>query len=198
MKTTTILMIIVFFALHACKTEKKSEDEKVNFGIYEIVKVEEIPNSIIDKLKTINIQFEKDKLQPIVGYIRKSELINIEKLSDKNVKLIKTTFTIDKDERYLAIVAIKDNPVITNSDIHKTKNNYKNIEIHFNMSGAKKWANMTNKNKGNMLAFVIDKEIVSMPYINAEIKSGIALINELENGIVAEKLSESLNSSISQ
>ena len=198
MKATTILMVTILFALHACKTEKKTDTEKINFGIYETVNVNEIPKSIIDTLKILEIQFEQNKQQPIIGYILTSKTIDFNKLMAKNVRLVKSAYTVDKDEKYFALVAIRENPIIGNSDIDKTKNKDKNVEIHFNKSGAEKWANMTNRNKGNMVAFVIDNEIISTPNINGEIKSGIAKINGLKNESIAEKISNSINSSTSE
>ena len=195
MKAKIIFMIIVLFAMNACKTEKKTDAETISFGIYETVNVKEIPKSIIDTLKTIEIQFEQNKQQPIIGYILKSKTIDLNKLSTKNVRIVQSANTVDKDEKYFALTAIRKNAVITNSDIDKTKNKGKNVEIHFNMSGAKRWAKMTNKNKGNMVAFVIDNEIISAPYINGEIKSGIALVNGLKDESIAEKISNSINSS---
>ncbi len=195
MKAITILMVIILFALHACKTDKKTDAETINFGIYETVNVKEIPKSVIDTLKTIEIEFEQNKQQPIIGYILTSKIIDFHKLTAKNVRLVKSAYTVDKDEKYFALIAIKENPIITNSDIEKTKNKDKNVEIHFNLRGAKKWANMTKKNKGDMVAFIIDSEMISMPYINTEIKSGIALINGLKDESTAEKISSSINSS---
>ena len=195
MKAKIFFIIIVLFALNACKTEKKSDAEKINFGIYETVNVKEIPKSIIDTLKTIEIQFEQNKQQPIIGYILTSETIDLNKITAKNIRLAKSAYTVDKDEKHFALVAIRENPIIRNSDINNTKNKDKNIEIHFNKRGSKKWTNMTIKNKGNVVAFVIDNEIISTTYINAEIKSGIALINGLKDESIAKKISSSINSS---
>lgn len=197
MKTTNLLTIAILFALHSCNSGEKSNAQKVRFGIYETVKVKEIPNSIIEMLKTTNIQFEKDKQLPIIGYILKTDSVHFQvDFSKENIKMVKTIYTIDKEGKYYALVAIKYKPVINNSDIQKTKSKKQNVEIYFNLNGSRKWADMTKNNIGNMVAFTIDEQIYSLPNVNGEIKSGIALISGLGNETIAKKLSDSLNSSI--
>lgn len=188
MKTATILIMIVLFTLLACKTEKKMNTTKIDFAIYETVMVKEIPNSIIDILKTTNIQFETNTQQPIVGYILKSESFDLSILSKDNIKLLKTAYTIDNDNKYFALVAVKRNPELTGSNIKMTKENNENVEIHFNSEGTIKWTDITRNNIGKMVAFIVENEILSMPYVNGEIKSGIALINGLESELIAKKI----------
>ena len=62
------------------------------------------------------------------------------------------------------------------------------------MKGANKWADLTKKNIGKTLAFIIDNQIYTMPVINTEIRNGVALINGLENETFSKNISESLNS----
>ena len=114
-------------------------------------------------------------------------------LSKENFKLVKTIYTVDNEQKYDGIVALKTNPGIDNSDIKKTKCNGNMVEIYFNSKGAEKWAELTRKNIGNSVAFIIDNQIYSMPIVNGEIKNGIALINELENEAIAKSIAESLN-----
>ena len=73
MRTTNFLSIIILFVLLSCSSGEKTNAQKVSFGIYETVKIIEIPNSIIEKLKTSNIQFEKNVQLPIIGYLTKTE-----------------------------------------------------------------------------------------------------------------------------
>jgi preprotein translocase subunit SecD len=198
MKTTSFLTIMILFILCSCNSAEKTNAQKVNFGIYETIKIKDLPSSIIDSLKTKNIKLEKDEQQPIIGYILKSDS-GIMKVActKENIKLVKTAYPIDKEGKYYAIVALKGNPVISNSDIQKTKGKNQNVEIYFKLDGAKKWANLTKNSIGNAVAFIIDDQIYTMPKINAEIKNGAALINGLENETLAKKISTSLNSSIS-
>ena len=194
----TVSTIAVLFAFSSCNSGEKTNTQKVKFGLYETIKVVELPASLIDTLKKTDIKIEKDIQQPIIGYVLQNESVEIQlDFFKENIRLVKTAYSVDNDGKYFALVAIKYNPVIDNADIQKAKNTGDNVEIHFNMKGAKKWANMTKNNIGNMLAFTIDNKIYSMPYINGEIRSGIALISGLKNEIIAKNLSDSLNSSIS-
>jgi preprotein translocase subunit SecD len=130
--------------------------------------------------------------------MQKAAFLNLKvNLSTESFKLAKTVYPVDKDGQYYAIVVIKQNPVIVTSDIKKTANKGNSIEIYFTLSGAKKWADLTKNNIGKKLAFVIDNEIYAMPDINGEINYGVAKISGLESETVAEKLSVSLNRSIS-
>ena len=109
---------------------------------------------------------------------------------------MKTRSTVDKEGKYFAIAAIKPIAALDNSDIQKTKDKDKSVEIHFNLRGANKWAEMTKNNTGRSVAFVINDQIYAMPYVNGEIRGGIAIITGLENDSIAEALSKSLNASI--
>ena len=199
MKTLNLLAIIFLFVLSSCNPGVKTNGKKVTFGVYEVVYVNEIPKSIVETLKAKNIRLESNPQLSIVGYIQKtdSSLLQLD-LSRANLKLVKTIYTVDKDNKYNAIVAIKPNPDIDNSDIENTKSNGNKVEIYFNQKGAEKWAELTKKNIGKTLAFIIDNKVYTMPVVNAEIRNGAALINGLENETFAKNISESLNSGISE
>jgi preprotein translocase subunit SecD len=199
MKTLSLITIIFLFVLSSCNFGVKTNGRKVTFGIYEVVNVNRIPQSIIDTLKAKNDLLENNPQLSIVGYIQKADSSFLQlDLSRDNLELVKTLYTVDKDNKYYAIVAIKPNPVIDNSDIKNTKSNSNNVEIYFNLKGANKWADLTKKNIGKTLAFIIDYKVYTMPVINAEIRNGVALINGLENETFSKNISESLNSSISE
>jgi preprotein translocase subunit SecD len=44
-----------------------------------------------------------------------------------------------------------------------------------------------------VVALVIDGEVYSLPYVNAEIRNGMAMITGLENEELAKKLADRLN-----
>ena len=118
MKTKAISLMIVVIALLSCKTKNLSNTQKVNFGIYETLNVDKVPKTLIDSLKTLNIYFEKDTGQPIIGYILTNEPISkLSQISQKNLKLMRTAYTVDKENKYNALVFIKEEPIITNKDI---------------------------------------------------------------------------------
>jgi preprotein translocase subunit SecD len=198
MKTIQFLTIVVLFTLCSCNNGGKTNAQKVTFGIYETVKIKDIPASIIDSLKTKNIRLETDTQQPIIGYLLKSDSLNKQIfLSKEDINLVRSAYPVDGEGKYYALVAIKKNPVIDNSDIQKTITRNQIVEIHFNLNGARKWAKATKNNIGNSVAFIIDNQMYNMPIINGEIKSGMAIINGLKNETIAKKICESLNESTS-
>ena len=197
MKTSSLSTILVLCLFFTGNAQNKPNVHKVSFGIHETVKQKELPISFIETLKNTDIKFEKNTDASIIGYIEKSDaLVNHIDLSKENFKIVKTFYPVDKDGKYFALVAVKRSSVIDISDIHNTECKGKNVQIHFNMKGARKWAELTKNNIGKMVAFTIDDLIYTMPLVNGEIRTGEALINGLENETVAKSISESLNSSV--
>jgi preprotein translocase subunit SecD len=136
---------------------------------------------------------EEDTQLPNAGYIQKTESADfLNDFSTDKYKLIRSTYTVDNESKYNAIVVVKNNPAITNSDIQKTRTKGNMVEIHFNIEGARKWAEMTKNNIGKMVAFVIENKVYSLPKINAEIRTGIAIISGFESEEKAGEISESL------
>jgi preprotein translocase subunit SecD len=171
--------------------------QKVDFGIYETVNLNQLPGSVIENLKSTGIQFEENKEQSVIGYLLESDTSDFQCIYQKeNIRLIKTYYTIDNERKYRALFAVKFNPVLSINDISNTKVTAKNVEIHFNMEGAKKWAGMTKGNIGKTVAFVVDNQVYTSPLINAEIKGGVALINGLNDETLSKKISDLLNSGI--
>lgn len=197
MKTTAKLFTIMLLViLCACNSNEKTNAPKVNFGIYETINVSEIPSSILDSLKTTQIQFEENLQQPTIGYMLKDDTLNIDAYENESLKLAKTISTVDKEGKSYAIAALKPTLAIDIADIQKTKVKDLYVEIHFNLGGANKWAEVTKKNVGRSVAFVINDRIYSMPFVNGEIRNGLAIITGLENDSIAKALSASLNASI--
>ncbi|MCB2196444.1 MAG: hypothetical protein KQH79_11340 [Bacteroidetes bacterium] len=205
MKTLNLLTVIFLFIFFSCNSKVDTNAKKVNFGIYETIKTSELPGYIIDSLKAKNVQLKNNPQSVIIGYISKSDTTALQlDFSKEDLKLVKTFKTVDTNrinyamnpnKEYYAIVAIKLNPVMNNADIRKTNANGKNVDIEFNLKGARKWADMTKNNVGNIVAFVIDKQIYAIPRVNSEIRKGIAMIYGLDNEFIAKEISESLNAS---
>ncbi len=194
MKTFLFNAAILLVIFCSCQSSVKTKPNRVSFGIYETVKITEIPNAIMDTLRNRHIVIEKDQQQSTIGYTPKADSMVYQiDLSKENFKLAKTFYTVDNEQKYYGIVALKSIPGIDNSDIKRTKCNGNKVEIYFNSKGADKWAELTRKNIGNSVAFIIENQIYSIPLVNGEIKNGIALINGLENEEIAKNLSESLN-----
>jgi len=198
MKTSALLTILFLCFYLVSSSQNKPNGHKVSFGIYETVNVSKLPDSFIRTLKKTNLTFEKNNQIPIIGYIEKSDVFILQTDVEKeNFKIATTIYTFDKEGKYCAVVALKRSSTIDNSDINTTESKGNNVEIHFNMKGAKKWAELTKNNIGKMVAFTIDGLIYTLPKIMEEIRTGEALINGLGNETNAKNISRALNSSIS-
>ena len=198
MKTSGLLTFLFLCFSLVSSSQNKPTGHKVSFGIYETVNVSKLPGSFIKTLKKSNLTFEKNNQIPIIGYIEKSDMSILQTdLSKENFRIATTIYTFDKDGKYSAVVALKRSAMIDNSDINNTEYKGINVLIHFNMKGAKKWAELTKNNIGKMVAFTIDDQIYTLPRIMAEIKTGEAVINGLGNETNAKNISQALNSSIS-
>jgi len=197
MKIVTLLSILFLFTLIACDSGVKPNSQKVTFGIYEIVKIGEIPDSIIDALKTLNVQIENNPQEPIIGFIARADSMALQlDLSKENLKLVKTIFPVDLGQKYHAVIAVRPKPVIDNSHIKNTRAAGNTVVIYFTTEGTRKWAELTRNKTGNVVVFVVDDQVYTMPVITAEIKNGIAVINNLKNEALARNIAESLNSGI--
>ena len=195
MKTQTLMMITILFIIGSCKPGEEQPAQKAVFGIYEIVTQYEIPAVVMDSLKLMHIQLESNAQMSILGYITKDDSSVLQYAPKEQLKLWKTHYMADENHGYFAIVALKPGPVLSNSDIQSTMSNGTRLDIRFNMAGAHKWSDLTRKNTGKMLAFAIDNEIYTMPFINNEIKNGTAQMN-FKDALTAKKISNRLSSDI--
>lgn len=194
MKPLFYVSVIFLFLLSSCHTETKPSGQKVTFGIHEITKVNTIPEAILDTLKSMGVQLENSQSPFIIGYITKDDSIALKPdFSAQNLKIFKTYYPVDEDQKYYAVVAIRPNAVINNINISKAEVDGNNVTIYFNFTGSKKWADLTKKSIGNQLAFVIDNQIYSLPLINGEIRNGMAIISGFKSNKAARKVSEDLN-----
>lgn len=197
MKVLFLISMSFLFFLNSCDSQTKINGQKVVFGINVVANVSEIPAAIIDTLKSKGVQIEINQQQPLLGYITKedSTVLQID-FSAQNIKLVKTIYLVDKEQKYYGLVGIRPNTVMNLASVKKTKANGTNVEIYFNSKGAKDWAEFTKQNIGKSIAFIIDNQIYAIPVINGEIKHGIAMITGLNNESIAKSISESLNMSI--
>lgn len=195
MKTKMLLMVITAIICYNCN---KAPVEKVSFGVYNVIEKKDIPSQLNVSLNKLNITAEKDNKNPFIAYILKDDSsFNSLYFNNSNIKIVKTIFSVDNEKKYIALTALEIAPVISNSEIEKAKRtNSNSVEIHFNYKGATKWAELTKKNIGKNIAFVINDRIYSLPIVNAEIKGGIALITGIENDSIARVIAKSLNASI--
>lgn len=194
MKTTSLLTLPVLFVFFACNAGARSGDPSVRFGIHETLRKSELPASIMDSLKVEAFRPEDDLQSSIVGYWPKDHAQSCCNLfSGEGFRLLKACFPVDQEGQYQAVVAVKQEPVLSLSDIQKTSSKGSAVEIYFTLEGARKWAAMTEGNIGKSVAFVIDDQVYSMPMINGVIKSGIAVISGLPDETAAKEISDRLN-----
>jgi preprotein translocase subunit SecD len=197
LKALFLMSSTFLFLLFSCDSQTKTNGQKVVLGIHVVANVSEIPAAIIDTLKSKGVQIESNQQQPVLGYISKADSMVLQiDLSEQNIKLVKTIYLADKEQKYYGLVGITPSTVINVASIKKTKANGTNVEIYFNSKGAKDWADFTKQNIGKSIAFIIDNQIYAIPVINGEIKHGIAMITGLNNETFAKNISESLNLSI--
>ena len=194
MKTTSLVFLMTSFIVFSCISGEKADVRKASFGIFETVRVSEVPGAVMDSLKKTNIRLADDPQATEIGYVLKGDSFAFQAdLSKEKIRLLKGCFPVDGEGHYQALVAVRQEPVLDNSHIQKTRYTGQRIEIYFTMEGARKWADMTKNNVGKSVAFVIDDLIYSMPLVNHEIKSGVAVISGLENEAMAKELSDRLN-----
>lgn len=197
MKTIFLVAMSFLFFLFSCDSQTNTAGQKVVFGINVVANGSEMPAAIIDTLKSKGVQIEENQQQPFLGYITKEDSMVLQiDLSEQNIKLVKTIYLADKEQKYCGLVGITPSTVMNIASIKNTKANGNNVEIYFNSKGAKDWAEFTKQNIGKSIAFIIDNQIYAIPVINGEIKHGIAMITGLNNESIAKSISESLNMSI--
>lgn len=196
MRTHYIYIIIGLLLITSCKHHDNQTQEKVSFEIYETLTQNEVPNTLIDKFQQMNVQLNSDAQSPIIAFIPVDSTIHLSKISNDKVKFLQTGQPVDKDKKYIAIVAVKKQSDLTTTDLKKTKPNQNSVEIYFNLQGANKWSDITKNNIGKMIAFSIDNKIYTLTSVNGEINNGIAIINGLENKELATKISKLLNASL--
>ncbi|MBN2274713.1 MAG: hypothetical protein JXR41_00815 [Bacteroidales bacterium] len=197
MKTTSVSLLLILFALFSCNSKEISEDQSVSFGIYETVKFGELPAHALDSLKVTTIHFESDPQSPVIGYLPKSDPgLPDDLFTTEGIRLLKAIFPVDQEGQNLAVIAVNHKPAIVLSDIQKTKNNGRNVQIYLTLKGAKKLADLTKKNTGKSIAIAVDDIVYSMPMVNGVIKGGVAMISGLESETMAKELSDRLNKAL--
>ncbi len=78
------------------------------------------------------------------------------------------------------------------TDLKKTEVKGNNIHLYFTYKGAKKWAKLSKEAVGKSLAMVVDNKVYAMPMVNAQIKSGQAVIPNLKDHDEAVRLNKFL------
>ena len=104
MKAIFLVSMSFLFFLNSCDSQTKTNGKKVEFGIYVVAKVSEIPTAIIDTLKSKGVQIESNQQQPVIGYITKADSMALQfDLSGQNIIFVKTIYLADKEQKYYEI-----------------------------------------------------------------------------------------------
>lgn len=193
MKTLILYLFVTLIAFISCKQNENQTQEKASFEIYETITQKELPINLIEEFQQMNMPLNTDTHSPIIAFVPVDSTSQLSQIVNDKVKFLPTAQPVDKDKKYIAIVAVKNQSSLNTSDLKKTIPNQNNIEIYFNLQGASKWSDLTKSNIGKMIAFSIDNKIYTLTSANGEIKNGTAIINGLENGELATKVSRSLN-----
>ncbi len=158
MKTLYCYLYIAFVAITSCKQSENQTQEKVSFEIYETLIQKEVPTNLIEELQQMNIQLNTDMHSPIIAFVPVDSTIQLSKITNENVKFLQTAQSVDKNNKYIAIIAVKKQSDLNTSDFKKTKTNQNNVEIYFNLQGSKKWSDLTKNNIGKLIAISVDNK----------------------------------------
>ena len=191
------LLFVVFVFLYACNSGNKSGAPAIAFGIHEVVTGSELPTYVIDSLIAHHVVMNEQPRQSIIGYLPTSDTTKWGlSFAEAQIQLVRTAFAVGSEGGHVAIIAIKSNPVISHSDIQKSKPRNRTVELQFTLEGAKKWAELTKSNIGKQIAFVIDNQVYGMPEIRGVINEGTALIAGLESEELAQTIADRLSAGL--
>ena len=199
MKKISAYVLLALVTLISCNTnnggkEKSGQSGQFGqFGIYETVMGQDLLSQGTGELATTKVIPNTDPLSPVVAYSHVDSATSVLNKGTDSIGFLLTAQPVDPEKNYYAVVAVKKQPAVTGSDIKKTKAVNNAVEIYFTQKGAVKWAEFTRNNTGKMIAFVINDRIYTLTTVMAEIRNGMAIINELENEETAAKISETLN-----
>lgn len=199
MKQISAYVLLALVTLISCNTnnggkEKSGQSGQFGqFGIYETVMGQDLLSQETEELAKTNVILNTDPLSPVVAYSHVDSATSVLNKGTDSIGFLLTAQPVDPEKNYYAVVAVKNQPAVTSSDIKKTKAGKNAVEICFTQKGAVKWAEFTRNNTGKMIAFVINDRIYTLTTVMAEIRNGMALMNGLENEETAAKISETLN-----
>ncbi|QCE43363.1 SecDF P1 head subdomain-containing protein [Psychroserpens sp. NJDZ02] len=157
------------------------------------IDLEGLQEAIIVEFTTINAAIEKitNSFKPYSGSYGASDAF--------------AAVPVDREDGFYAILDYVDNardedvaleavPAIVSADILKVEKIYSNygnnkpeIVIAFTKEGTHKFALLTANNIGKPIAIVIDKQIISLPYVNSKITGGYVNIS---NGFSEKEINE--------
>ncbi len=193
MRTFKAIAIFLSFSLILMLPGLQASAQKPAFGIHETVTAGTIPALMAEVQKIKGLRVVNDPASPILAFIPVQDSQSFKGLSDGDCRVVRSAFPFDKAGKEIALIAIRKNPVIINSDIQNTVVKGNSVELRFTLAGARKWAAMTKTNIGKTVAFCIDNQTYTLPMVNGEIRSGLAMFYEMGDPATARKISGWLN-----
>jgi hypothetical protein len=188
-----VFVITIISACHNTATEK---NDSIFFGIYSTYNLDDVPLDFRTSLNQPGFIPENNTSMSIIGYKPMNDTIPLLQYNDGNFGLFETHYTVDNNHQYKAVIALERYPSLSNGDLKNCRNIDGNVELLMNESGKAKWSEFTKSNKGKRVALVIGEYIYTLPYINYEIVSGIAMVSGINNDSIADLMIDRLNSSV--
>jgi hypothetical protein len=131
MKTLYFYIFIALLSIASCKQNENQINDIVSFEIYKTFTQNEVPTNLIEEFQEMNIQLNTDTHSPITAFVPVADsTIQLSKIFNDKVKFLQTAKPVDKNNKYIAIVAVKKLSDLNSSDLKKTKPNQNNIEIY--------------------------------------------------------------------
>ena len=194
MKTSNLIVAVALLIVVSCNLGKGPGEPVMVFGIHEVVMPGELPESVTGLLQSKGIAVEMRAQEPFAGYtVSADSLVLPVDFPADGVRLVSMPGLSGGDPQRIVLVTVKSDPLVDNAMVRTTKNKDNSVIIYFNRKGAVRWAEMTRKNVGKTVAFLLDGRVYALPVVNAEIRNGVAMIGGLENNTMAEKISDALN-----
>jgi hypothetical protein len=183
MRTLHLLTLSLIFALFTCRSEVPPPDQDTDFGIYEVLDPGMLSNHARDQLQQLQVQIPDNLEDPFAGVASRNDRDWRDSLSavdaGEGIRIAVTAAVLEDEAGNFAVVALRYPADIGLSDIREAKGEGNRVVIRLTMQGAKKWAEMTERNTGRRVAFLLDGKIYNMPLVAAQILSGEALITGL-------------------
>lgn len=174
----------LILALFACSPEVPSPNMDIDFGIYETLDPDQLPDSIRQELRKIKVQLTDGQQDAIAGLSQRNDQAWQDSLAsihlDSGMRFAVTIFEVNGGDEGYAVVALEDPSIIGVADIKEAIGETDRVVIRMTRQGAQKWAAMTERNTGRQVAFLLDGRIYNLPFVASTIRSGEALITGLE------------------
>ena len=179
-------LVFVITIISACHNTAAEKNDSIFFGIYSTYNLDDVPLDFRASLNQPGFIPENNTSMSIIGYKPVNDTIPLFQYNDGNFGLFETHYTVDDNQQYKAVIALERYPSLSIGDLKNCRNIDGNVELLMNESGKAKWSEFTKLNKGKRVALVIGEYIYTLPHINYEIVSGVAMVSGINNDSIAD------------